>query len=129
MLEYKTQIIKLQNGEDLIANVSIDGLNHYILDDPMAFSMDFRGMESGLIMRQWLPIQLIKQNQMQVHTKDILTMAEPNDEFAEYYLYTVEKIKSVLSAKELAKEMSDEELQLAINDFQDIQYDGTGVLH
>jgi len=25
--------------------------------------------------------------------------------------------------------MSDEELQLAINDFQDIQYDGTGVLH
>jgi len=25
--------------------------------------------------------------------------------------------------------MTDEELQLAINDFQDIQYDGTGVLH
>ena len=91
--------------------------------------MDFRGMESGLIMRQWLPIQLIKQNQMQVHTKDILTMAEPNAEFVDYYVYTVEKIKSVLSAKELAKEMSDEELQLAINDFQDIQYDGTGVLH
>jgi hypothetical protein len=113
----------------LIANVSIDGLNHYILDEPMAFSMDFRGMESGLIMRQWLPIQLIKQNQMQVHTKDILTMAEPNEEFVDYYVYTVEKIKSVLSAKELAKEMSDEELQLAINDFQDIQYDGTGVLH
>jgi hypothetical protein len=37
MLEYKTQIIKLQNGEDLIANVSIDGLHHYILDEPMAF--------------------------------------------------------------------------------------------
>tara|TARA_R110000868_G_scaffold242917_1_gene498595 strand:- start:471 stop:860 length:390 start_codon:yes stop_codon:yes gene_type:complete len=129
MLEYKTQIIKLQNGEDLIANVSIDGLNHYILDDPMAFSMDFRGMESGLVMRQWLPIQLIKQNQMQVHTKDILTMAEPNEEFIDYYVYTVGKIKSVLNAKELAKEMTDEELQLAINDFQDIQYDGIGVLH
>jgi len=56
-------------------------------------------------------------------------MAEPNEEFVDYYVYTVEKIKSVLSAKELAKEMSDEELQLAINDFQDIQYDGTGVLH
>jgi len=41
----------------------------------------------------------------------------------------VEKIKSVLSAKELAKKMTDEELQLAIDDFQDIQYDGTGVLH
>ena len=72
---------------------------------------------------------MIKNNQLQVHTKDILTMAEPNEEFVDYYVYTVEKIKSVLSAKELAKEMSDEELQLAINDFQDIQYDGTGVLH
>ena len=129
MLEHKTQVIKLQNGEDLIANVSIDGLNHYILDQPMAFSVDFRGIDAGLVMRQWLPIQLIKNNQLQVHTKDILTMAEPNEEFVDYYVYTVEKIKNVLSAKELAKEMTDEELQLAINDYQDIQYDGTGVLH
>ena len=52
MLEHKTQVIKLQNGEDLIANVSIDGLNHYILDQPMAFSVDFRGIDAGLVMRQ-----------------------------------------------------------------------------
>jgi hypothetical protein len=127
MLEYKTQIIKLQNGEDLIANVSVDGLNHYILDQPMAFNMDFRGMECGLVMRQWLPIQLIKHNQLKIHEKDILTMAEPNEEFVDHYAYTVKKIKDVLIAKELVKDMTDEELQIAINEFEDIQYDG--VLH
>ena len=54
-------------------------------------------------------------------------MAEPNEEFVDHYAYTVKKIKDVLIAKELVKDMTDEELQIAINEFEDVQYDG--VLH
>ena len=61
MPEYKTQIIKLQNGEDLIANVTLNGVN-YILEEPMEFAIDERSRESGLIMRHWLPVQLLKKN-------------------------------------------------------------------
>ena len=31
MLEYKTQIIKLQNGTDLIANVAMNNAEEYVL--------------------------------------------------------------------------------------------------
>jgi hypothetical protein len=53
-------------------------------------------------------------------------MFEPNTEFEEYYLNTVEKIKSLMKAKELSDEMTDEEIE----DIMDALEDSEGqVLH
>jgi len=126
MLEYKTQIIKLQNGTDLIANVTINN-DYYTLEEPMEFGIDFRGREGGLIMKHYLPVQLLKKNSMEIHTKDILSIMEPEDEFCEYYINTVEKIKALLKAKNLVNELedlSDEELQDIMNQFEDMDHHG-----
>jgi len=125
MPEYKTQIIKLQNGEDLIANVVMSGMDHYILEEPMEFAIDTRNPNNaGLIMRHWLPVQLIKKNSIEIHSKDILSMIEPEDQFCEYYVNTVYKIKELLKAKEIISEMDDEELGNMINEFEELEQHG-----
>jgi|APCry1669189472_1035225.scaffolds.fasta_scaffold11147_2 hypothetical protein len=129
MLEQKTQIIKLQNGTDLIANVSLSN-DHYILEEPMEFGIDFRGREGGLIMKHYLPVQLLKKNSIEIHTKDVLSVMEPENEFCEYYINTVEKIKDLLKAKNLVDEisdLSDEELQDIMNQFEDLGNHGNTI--
>jgi hypothetical protein len=127
MPEYKTQIIKLQNGTDLIANVSGSNLDRLTLNEPMEFQVDYRGKESGLIMNHWLPVQLVKKNSVEIYTKDILSIMEPDDEFCEYYIHTVERIKELLKAKTDVNEMTDEELTQIINDFEGLRGNGDTV--
>jgi len=124
MLEYKTQIIKLQNGTDLIANVAMNNAEEYVLEEPMEFNIDFRGRDSGLVMRHWLPVQLLKKNSISIKSKDVLSVMEPEDEFCEYYLNTVYKIKELLKAKSLVDNMDDDEIQDILDDFEDLSNDG-----
>ena len=127
MLEYKTQIIKLQNGTDLIANVAMNSAEEYVLEEPMEFNIDFRDRgESGLVMRHWLPVQLLKKNSIEIQSKDILSFLDPDEEFCEYYIHTVGKIKELIKAKKLAAEMTDDEIQDMIDNFEDLnQYGNT----
>jgi hypothetical protein len=124
MLEYKTQIVKLKNGEDLIANVSLSD-SHYTLEEPMEFMLDdSRGREVGLVMRHWLPVQLLKRNSIEIKAQDVLSIMEPADDFCEYYVNTVSKIKELLKAKNLIDDMDDDEMQQMINDFEELQHHG-----
>ena len=127
MPEYKTQIIKLQNGTDLVANVVMNGIDNYILQEPMEFGIDFRGRDAGLIMKHWLPVQLLKKNSIEIHSKDILSFLEPEEEFCEYYVNTVSRIKELLKAKEIISEMDDEELGNMINEFEDLEHYGNTI--
>jgi hypothetical protein len=125
---FSTQIIKLQNGEDLIANVdiSITG-SHYILEEPMRFFIDVRN-NNALVMQHYLPVQLVKENKLSLKDKDILAMIDPDEEFVEYYYHTIEKIKRLLQAKADIAEMSDEEINHIINEFE-LENNETGILH
>ena len=124
MLEYTTQIIKLQNGEDLIANVALDGIN-YILDEPMKFYLDQRN-NNMLVLAHWLPVELVKNNSTKVKISDILSVIEPDVEFIEYYTHTIHKLKLLMKAKNDVDNMNlDEELlQEIINEFKDMEHDG-----
>lgn len=105
------KIVRLKNGEDIIGTLSdaVDG--DYEISEPMSVALVSKGHQSGLVMSHWLPVQLIKKNEIKINSRDVLTMFEPNDEFAEYYTNTVEKIKELLKAKSLADEMTDEEIE------------------
>jgi len=124
MLEYKTQIIKLQNGTDLIANVSATSLDRITLEEPMEFQIDYRSRDTGLIMNHWLPVQLVKRNSVEIFTKDVLSILEPDEEFCEYYINTVSKIKGLIKAKNEVTKMSEEEITQMINEFEDLPGNG-----
>jgi hypothetical protein len=116
------KIVRLKNGEDIIGNLSDNTDGDYEISEPMSVSLVQKGHESGLVMSHWLPVQLIKKNEIKINSRDVLTMFEPNDEFAEYYTNTVEKIKNLLKAKNVADSMTDEEIE----DIMDAMEDGDG---
>jgi hypothetical protein len=120
------KIVRLKSGEDIIGDLIKLPVDDIQITEPMSVYISTRGQESGLVMSHWLPVQLIKKNEITLKSCDVLTMFEPNQEFEEYYLNTVEKIKSLMKAKELSDEMTDEEIE----DIMDALEDSEGqVIH
>lgn len=111
------KMIRLKNGEDIIAQVSDDGICYQIFD-AMSVAVEYKGKATGIAMTYWLPVQLIKNQPVDLQYADILTTMDPNDALIEYYESTVERFHELLHAKEVADSMSDEELQDAFESMQ-----------
>jgi len=118
------KIVRLQNGEDIIGNLTNEDIGKFTVEEPMAVNIEYRGREAGLMMHHWLPVQLIKKNEILLENKDVLCILEPNDEFCEYYLNTVEKIKELLSAKNTLDGLDEEETDNIMDAFEELLNDG-----
>jgi hypothetical protein len=118
------KIVRLKNGEDIVGQYTANGINAFDIVEPMTVGVEYRGKEAGLVMRHWLPVQLVKKNEITLNESDILCVIEPDNEFVEYYMNTVEKIHDLLKAKNLVDEMSDEEIDLIMNEFEDMDNNG-----
>lgn len=116
------KIVRLKNGEDIIGNLNDTENGDFEITHPMSVSLIEKGHQKGLVMAYWLPVQLIKKNEIKINSRDVLTMFDPNDEFAEYYTNTIEKIDDLLKAKSVADSMTDEEIE----DIMDALEDGEG---
>ena len=112
------QIIRLKNGEDIIGEVLTD-TGDYEIQEPMSVSIEHRGNQSGLVMNHWLPVKLINRNQTIIKKEDVLTTFLPNDEFAEYYANTVERLARLMKVKQDVEKMSDEEISEIMEDMLD----------
>jgi hypothetical protein len=112
------QILRLKNGEDIIGEVFTD-TGDYEIQEPMSVSIEYYGNQSGLVMNHWLPVQLINRNQTVIKKEDVLTTLLPNDEFAEYYMNTVERLDRLMKVKEEVSRMSDEEISEIMEDMLD----------
>jgi hypothetical protein len=81
------KIVRLQSGEDIMADMIQDEENDTILlDNPM--HIIFKRIPTGqtvMMMMPWLPIEIIKENNAIVYATDILTIIEPKDDLIEYY--------------------------------------------
>jgi len=109
------KLVRLQNGEDIIGFVTDKENGKYDISEPMTVDLDYRTNQPGLVMKHLLPIQLVKRNEIVLENKDILFIVDPADSFAEYYANTVERLREILTARELVDQMSDEE----VNDIMD----------
>lgn len=119
------KIVRLQNGEDIIGNLTdLYDTGNYIVEEPMTVGLEYRGKEAGLLMHHWLPVQLIKKNEITIEQKDILGVLEPSEEFCEYYLNTVEKIKALLAAKDLVNGLEDVEIDEIMEAYEELKTHG-----
>jgi len=118
------RIVRLNNGEDIVGNIITKESGGYTVQEPMSVNIDYRGREAGLIMNHWLPVQIVKKNETDLESKDILCMFEPAEDFCEYYMNTVERIKELLQAKNLVDEMPDDEVDIMIEAFEELHKDG-----
>ena len=90
----------------------------------MTVDVEYRGKEPGLVMRHWLPIQLVKYNEITIKQTDVLCVLEPSEDFAEYYMNTVEKVHDLLKARNLVDELDDDEVNDIMDALDELQQDG-----
>jgi len=109
------QILRLKDGYDLVSDV-VELENSYQLIDPMLFEVH----KSTLIVQQWLPIGIVKNDFVILNKSDILCVMEPNDEFCDYYSSMVSKVKDVLDkSKVLDGDQEDlENIALAMEELE-----------
>ena len=115
------KILRLKNGEDIVGQITTKDDDTFDVLEPMTVGIDFRGREAGLVMQHWLPVQLIKKNEVNISNNDVLCFIEPDNNFCEYYVNTIEKIHELLKAKNLVDNFSDEEINNMMDAFDELQ--------
>lgn len=95
-------------GEDVICDMIEDALGTHFCE-PLEISL--KGSKNGeptVILRNWLPIELITDNITRVNPRNIIAVFDANDTVAEYYISTMDKINDALITAARMKEMQEE---------------------
>ena len=85
-----TKIIRMQSGEDILADVH-HSPNHVKIDNPMR--LVFRRLPTGqtmMLLAPWLPNELVEEDFATISNSDILTIFNPKVKLVEYYNKMVE---------------------------------------
>ena len=114
-MENEVKIVRFKDGMDVIC--FFDNLNAEVVDiiEPMMFEV--RNM--NLVMQQWLPIAMIKENRASVKWEDILCIMEPSDDFKEYFHTTVEKVNESIQKKKNASTDEEKEYMMDVMNAMD----------
>jgi len=106
------KIVRLQSGEDIMADIIEDEENDTIfLDNPM--HIIFKRIPTGqtvMMMMPWLPIEIIKENSAIVYSSDILTIIEPKEDLVDYYgTVVIEAQQRMEEKRDFSNEEEDDE--------------------
>ena len=86
--ELGIKVIRLQSGEDIIADIISDG-DYTILNNPMVVMVRRSPTGSVMMMSPWLPVEVISDNIASINNSEIVTTVNPRDSLVEYYLTRV----------------------------------------
>jgi hypothetical protein len=86
------RIIRLKNGEDVIAGVDNELHNDdaLVLYYPMQFNIIDRQNTTKVVLSHYLPYQFVEHNVCVIQKSDILFIVQPKEEFMKYYSNSVE---------------------------------------
>lgn len=87
-MEQNIKIVRLQSGEDIIADYSHTE-DSVILDNPMHLVFKRTPRGSVMMLLPWLPVELIKDNMAFISPSDVLSVFEPKEALIEYYGNTI----------------------------------------
>ena len=108
------KIIRLQSGEDIIADYLADEEGDTVLlDKPMHIIL--KRMPNGksvMMMMPWLPVEIIKDNEAIVYQSDILSIFEPRDDLIEHYSSVLNQFEEVLNSYEEVEDDEDDEEEI-----------------
>ena len=127
------KIVRLQSGEDVIANYADDDEGSITLTNPM--SLMFKRMPTGravMMMSPWLPLELVEDNVACIYAQDILSVFQPKQSIIDYYNTTVTEVEEDRQNEEMNElhdleeddlEMSTEEEQEAMEELNLLRQD------
>lgn len=127
------KIVRLQSGEDVIANYTDGQEGSVTLTNPM--SLMFKRMPTGravMMMSPWLPLELVEENVANIYAQDILSIFQPKQHIIDYYNTTVIQVEEDIKSDEVDElhdmeeddmDMSSEEEQEAMEELNMIHHD------
>ena len=86
------KIIRLQSGEDIIAEYVEDG-ETALLYHPMQMVIRRSTQGSVMLLLPWLPVEMITEDVSSIYLTDILTIVNPKISTIEYYESAIEKLQ------------------------------------
>jgi hypothetical protein len=106
-MDEQIKILRMITGEDIICSFIKVSSESYVLQDPMLLIIKFKGKESVILMEHWLPIEVIKSNEILINPRDVITMFDPKDSLAEYYQNLITKLHKAIEQKAKLENMED----------------------
>lgn len=82
------KLFRLSTGEDIITNVVDENADKVELDHPMVIitQMDVKSRAQLLIIDNWIPKTVAKQQMVTIKQKDVIFVTDPSPEFEKYYV-------------------------------------------
>lgn len=114
-MENNIRIVRFKDFSDVICKIDNETQTTVDIEDPMWFEI----RNAHLVINQWLPSAISKNNFVTVKLNDILCIYEPNKEFEEYYLGLIQDLKEGI-AKVLSKEDRIEEAKALLDTLEEM---------
>jgi len=92
------KILRLNEGEDIIADYQVGVEGVVIMNNPM--TLFFKRLSLGksvVLMQPWLPVELVDVNSAKIDANQILTVIEPKAALIEYYRSAVEDTNDIMA--------------------------------
>lgn len=109
-MEDEVKILRLVTGEDIICNYYKVSSDSYVITDPMMLIIKFKGRNSSVVMEHWLPVEVIKNNEVLINPRDVITMFDPKDSLAEYYANLVDKLHRMVEKRKQIENLDLDEM-------------------
>jgi hypothetical protein len=106
------KIVRLQSGEDIIANyLEKEEEGTVLLTHPM--TLIFKRMPTGkamMLMAPWLPLELVESDSAWLYAQDILSVFQPKAALVDYYQNTVKEVEEemIMSESDVDSSLRDE---------------------
>jgi len=115
------KIVRLQSGEDIIANYLEDEENDTVLlDKPMHIILKrLPNNKTVMLMMPWLPVELIKENEAILYASDILSVFEPREDLVEHYDSVLTQFEEALNSDEEDDEDDSIDGEMEIEEIQE----------
>ena len=116
------KIVRLQSGEDVIANYRDDEEGSITLTNPM--SLMFKRMPTGravMMMSPWLPLELVEDNVACIYAQDILSVFQPKQSIIDYYNTTVTEVEEDRQNEEMNElhDLEEDDLEMSVEEEQE----------
>jgi len=116
------KIVRLQSGEDVIANYADDEEGSITLTNPM--SLMFKRMPTGravMMMSPWLPLELVEDNVACIYAQDILSVFQPKQSIIDYYNTTVMEVEEDRKNEEMNElhDLEEDDLEMSVEEEQE----------
>jgi len=116
------KIVRLQSGEDVIANYTDGEEGSITLVNPM--SLMFKRMPTGravMMMSPWLPLELVEDNVACIYAQDILSVFQPKQSIIDYYNTTVMEVEEDRKNEEMNElhDLEEDDLEMSVEEEQE----------